>query len=319
MIHLKVNLATEGLARIVVLIGFAAMLVCQSMSIAQAQDVAAPFMSSYETEDLGGGLYAFRAGVERSFFLVSEEGVVVIDPLNIEAAQALKAEITGITDQPVRYVVYSSSFFDRVAGGRALRDDGTQFVAHENCVANLRATPHPDIVAPDVSYVDRLELTVGEVSLELFYFGQSYGTCLSVMLAQPANVLFIMNLVNPPAARVPEDPTLANYYLHNIVPFFELVEALAAQHDVEFVVGALAIGSNGAPLPAIGPVSLITEQRIFWETLLDIVKAEYDKGTMARLIPKRVDMEPLSAYPGYDRRHVEIMMRRIYSLYRIGR
>ncbi|MEE8235229.1 MAG: hypothetical protein V3R53_00435, partial [Gammaproteobacteria bacterium] len=126
-------------------------------------------------------------------------------------------------------------------------------------------------------------------------------------------------LVNPPAARVPEDPTLANYYLHNIVPFFELVEALAAQHDVEFVVGALAIGSNDAPLPAIGPVSLITEQRIFWETLLDIVKAEYDKGTMARLIPKRVDMEPLLAYPGYDRRHVEIMMRRIYSLYRIGR
>ena len=69
----------------------------------------------------------------------------------------------------------------------------------------------------------------------------------------------------------------------------------------------------------LASVALITEQREFWDTLLRIVETEYNKGTRARAIPKKADMTPLEGYAGYDPRHVEIMMRRIYSLYRIGR
>jgi hypothetical protein len=114
---------------------------------------------------------------------------------------------------------------------------------------------------------------------------------------------------------VPQDPTIANYYLHNLLPFFVYVEELAAAEGVEQVVGTVAV-EGAAPL---APVELITEQRVFWDTLLRIVEVEYNKGTPARAIPKKADMTPLSGYAGYDSRHIEIMMRRIYSLYRIGR
>lgn len=293
-----------------------------------AAQEAEPAAATYKTESLGDGLYVFRFGTRQSIFLVGDDAVIATDPLNAAAARIYRDEIARITDKRVKYVAYTSSFFDRIAGGGAFDDDNAIFVAQENCAANLQATPHPDIVDPDITYTDTYEITAGNVSLELHYFGQSYGTCLSVMIAQPANIMLVMNLVNPPAARVPEDPTLANYYLHNLVPFFESVEALAAERGVELVVGAFAIGPEPGDQPAIsstpglstmGPATLIGEQRVFWETLFDIVETEYDKGTPARMIPKRADMRPLAGYAGYSPRRVEIMMRRIYSLYRIGR
>jgi hypothetical protein len=324
MIHLEVRLAAQAVARIAVLIGFAAMLICKSMSIAQAQDAATPFMSSYETEDLGAGLYAFRAGVERSFFLVSEEGVVVIDPLNVEAAQALKKEITRITDQPVRYVAYSNSFFERSSGGQIFKDDGAQFVAQEKCAENLLATPRTDVVMPDITFGDSHRIVLGDQTLEFHYFGPSYGNCFTVMVARPANVMLLSNIVSPPKASLPSDPTLANYSLHTLLAFFAAVEDFAAQSEVERVAGghvSIDRGGDGTfvVLPATAPILLIAEQRAFWETLLGAVKAQYDRGVMAQVIPKRVDMDQFAEYAGYDKRSLQIMTRRVYSLYRIGR
>jgi len=267
------------------------------------------------TSDLGSGLYLFRYGEQQSIFLVGSDGVIATDPLSSEAAVEYRAAIAEVSAKPVSYMAYTSSFFDRIGGGRIFADEGAEVVAQENCKANLAATPRADIIAPQRTYTDKVVLSAGDVSLELHYFGQSYGTCLSVMIAKPANVMLVHTLVTPPAARVPEDPTLANYYLHNLLPFFVYVEALAAAEGVKQVVGSTAVDSV-APL---APVSLITEQRVFWDTLLRIVEVEYNKGTPARVIPQKADMSPLADYAGYDPQHIEIMMRRVYSLYRIGR
>lgn len=200
-------------------------------------------------------------------------------------------------------------------GGNQLAGPHAEFVAQEGCKANLEATPHPDAVIPTQTYTDKTSIDAGGASLELYYFGQSYGTCLSVMIAKPANVMMVHGLVTPPVARVPDDPTLANYYLHNLVPFFIYVEELAAAEGVEQVVGSVIVEG----VEPLAPVTLITEQRVFWDTLLRIVEAEYSKGTPARAIPKKADLTPLAGYAGYDPQLIGIMTRRIYSLYRIGR
>ena len=268
-----------------------------------------------ETSQLGDSLYLFRYGSQQSIFLVGSDGVIVTDPLSKIAAREYRAAIADVTDKPVSHVVYSSSFFDRVPGGQVFEAEGAEFIAQEKCQSNLAATPHPDAIVPGRTYTDHESVSAGDVSLELHHFGQSYGTCLSVMIAKPANIMFVHALVTPPVAKVPQDPTIANYYLHNLLPFFVYVEELAASEEVTHVVGS-SLEEGGAPL---APVSLITEQRVFWDTLLRIVEVEYNNGTPARMIPKKADMTALAGYAGYDPRHIEIMMRRIYSLYRIGR
>ena len=74
-------------------------------------------------------------------------------------------------------------------GGRQLADGATEFVAQENCKSNLEATPDPDVVVPTRTYTDQTSIDAGNVSLDLYYFGQSYGTCLSVMIFKPANIM----------------------------------------------------------------------------------------------------------------------------------
>ena len=272
---------------------------------------------TYATEvtDLGDGLYAFQYGGQQSLFLVGDDRVIATDPLSAEAAKAYKAAIKGVTRKRITHVAYTSSFFDRVPGGRELAGRRTEFVAQEGCKTNLESTPHPDAVVPTLTYTDSLSLDAGDASLELYHFGQSYGTCLSVMIAKPANIMWVHGLVTPPVAKVPDDPTIASYFLHNIVPFFVYVEELAAREGVEQVVGTVV--PEGGEL--LAPVSLIKEQREFWDALLRVVETEYNKGTAAQIIPRKADMTSLEKFAGYDPQHVGIMMRRVYSLYRIGR
>ena len=99
------------------------------------------------------------------------------------------------------------------------------------------------------------------------------------------------------------------------------MEDTRTQHPLVRVAEVDTGGDDGTfvVLPATAPISLIAEQRAFWANLLGAVKAQYDKGVMAQVIPKRVDMDQFSEYAGYDKRSLQIMTRRVYSLYRIGR
>ena len=67
--------------------------------------------------------------------------MIVTDPISADAAAWLKAEIKILTDQPVRYVVYSHHHSDHITGGSVFADQAT-FVSHS------AARPH--IVTPQI-------------------------------------------------------------------------------------------------------------------------------------------------------------------------
>ncbi len=57
-----------------------------------------------------GSLFRARDGARTTLFLVTPEGILLTDPLNVEFARWLKSELdTRFPGQPVRYVVYSAS------------------------------------------------------------------------------------------------------------------------------------------------------------------------------------------------------------------
>ncbi|MEE4188102.1 MAG: hypothetical protein V2I76_06610 [Roseobacter sp.] len=61
-----------------------------------------PFGTS--VKEIGNGIYVFRWWVYRNFFLVTDEGVIVADPINPKAAGVMREEIRKVTDKPVKYV-----------------------------------------------------------------------------------------------------------------------------------------------------------------------------------------------------------------------
>ena len=100
-----------------------------------------PGVPFYETEDLGGGLYAFRYGPYRNIFVVAENGVIATDPLDVRAAKPMRESIAAITDLPVKYVAYSHSHWDHISGGQIFKDEGAEFVAQQECAKPSMTSP----------------------------------------------------------------------------------------------------------------------------------------------------------------------------------
>lgn len=102
-------------------------------STATAQD-AAP---EREITQIIDNLYSFRQIRHIGMFLVTNAGIVVVDPTNPEVSAWLKSELDRRFDVPVRYVVYSHSHNDHAGGGDVFADTAI-FVGHENIRTNLR-------------------------------------------------------------------------------------------------------------------------------------------------------------------------------------
>ena len=83
-----------------------------------------------------GDLYRFGNGMWHGIFLVTEEGIILADPINPQIAEWLKGELDERFDLPVKYVIYSHSHFDHIEGGEVFRDTAT-FIAHEGVRENL--------------------------------------------------------------------------------------------------------------------------------------------------------------------------------------
>jgi len=286
-----------------------------------------PGIAPTELEQLADNLYTFRYGPYRSLFMVTDEGVIATDPVSPEAAVEYRAAIASITDQPVKYVVYSHAHWDHARGGQIFKDEGATFVAQERCVSNLHESPSPDIVPPDITFTDNYSVELGGTSLDLFYFGPSHGTCLIVMIPRPYKMIYTVDLVTPRPAGggyLPWDPQVADFHFYNAVEYLQSVERLAEQEQLDTIIGAHLVPlpqgkGQFAPAPTTGPIIQIRERREFWEGLMDAVKTEMDSGTQSFMVSSRLDLSPWENIRGYNKRKFKQLVDRIAAYYAIGK
>jgi len=116
-------------------------------------------------------VYHFRYGFHSNIFIVTDDGVIATDPLSPAAADACLAEIRKITDQPVRYVIYSHDHTDHIAGGGVYQGDA-RFVAHRNARAAIDARGIQEIIVPDLLVDDRHTLRLGGKEIQLIHLGR---------------------------------------------------------------------------------------------------------------------------------------------------
>lgn len=285
-----------------------------------------PGIEFEETERLAENLYAFRYGPYRSLFMLTDDGVIVTDPQSPEAARRYRAAIAGLTDLPVRYVVYSHAHWDHARGGQIFKDEGATFVAQRRCVDVWRESPDPDVVLPDITFDDRYRVELGGQALDLHYFGPSHGTCLVVMIPRPHKLLYTVDIVTPRPSGggyLPWDPQVADFQFYNAVQALRAIEALAEREQLEQVLGAHLVPLPGPggfrPAPSIGPIAQVRERREFWETLMQAVKSEMDSGTPSFLVSSRLDLSPWEQIRGFQPRRFRILVDRVAAYYAIGR
>jgi len=286
-----------------------------------------PGIAPTQLERLADNLYAFRYGAYRSLFMVTSEGVIVTDPISPEAAERYRAAIAEVTEQPVKFVVYSHAHWDHARGGQIFKDEGATFVAQERCVQNFAESPNADIVPPDITFADNYSVELGGTSLDLYYFGPSHGTCLIVMIPRPHKMIYTVDLVTPRPAGggyLPWDPQVADFQFYNAVAYLRAVEELALQEGLDTLIGAHLVPlpqgkGQFAPAPGTGPVIQITQRREFWENLMAAVKAEMDSGTESFMVAGRMDLSPWENIRGFNKNKFRQLIDRIAAYYAIGK
>ncbi len=122
--------------------------------------------------------------------MVTDEGVVVTDPINADVAAWVKAEIASRFGKPVTHLVYSHSHGDHASGGSVFADTAI-VIAQENAPAEI------DGVAPDIRFSERLSFTLGDHTFELTSLGPGHGSDMLAMVIQPENVAYIVDVVSP--------------------------------------------------------------------------------------------------------------------------
>src|SRR5262245_1281715 len=108
---------------------------------AQAQQPSSPPFATTKVEGTDN-VYIFRNGNHQSMFVVTSDGVIATDPIGYGRPQGgatYVSEIKKVTNQPIKYVVYSHHHFDHIAGGKAIKDAGATFVAHKRAQERLAA------------------------------------------------------------------------------------------------------------------------------------------------------------------------------------
>lgn len=79
--------------------------------------------------EVRGGLYTLQDRDQAAVVLVGSDSIVVVDPLGLGTGRWLRNELASrFPGKPIRFVVYVSHTFERVAGGGAFPD--ATFVAH---------------------------------------------------------------------------------------------------------------------------------------------------------------------------------------------
>jgi glyoxylase-like metal-dependent hydrolase (beta-lactamase superfamily II) len=150
-----------------------------------------------EIQQFGDDTYAFISSGYVSLFVVTDEGVIATDPssqFDTERSARLEAAIAGITDQPVRYLVYSHSHPDHATGGDVFADTAT-FVAHRNAVEKIAALNDPRTPVPSLAFDDFLSIELGGKVVELYYTGRNHSDNMIVMLVPSSRVLFAVDFI----------------------------------------------------------------------------------------------------------------------------
>jgi glyoxylase-like metal-dependent hydrolase (beta-lactamase superfamily II) len=174
--------------------------VAQAPSTPPPAATPAPQQPVFATTKVEGtdNVYIFRYHSHQAMFVVTKAGVIATDPIGLRRPQAVTTyidEIKKVTDQPVKYVIYSHSHYDHAAGGKPFKDLGAKFIAHKNARTQLQRFPNPDVVMPDEVVDAKRTLSLGGTSLELIYVGRNHSDNSLVMRLPKEKLIFTVDFV----------------------------------------------------------------------------------------------------------------------------
>jgi len=147
---------------------------------------------------------------------------------------------------------------------KIFKDAGATIISHIEAKENL--LPNPDVIIPDQVWTgDRFDIGLGNKTVELYYYGATHGSGMTVFLLPDEKVIFIADLVVPKRVGFMFMP---DFYPKNWIWSLKEIEKLNFK---------TALFAHDVP---IGSKEEVTVQREFLEDLTKAVGEKLQSGDM---------------------------------------
>ena len=257
---------------------------------APATPPAAPARPLYATTKVTDSVYIFRYDNHQSMFIVTSAGVIVTDPISERrpAAKAYVEEIRKITQAPIRFVIYSHSHFDHIAGGKPFKDLGAVFIAHRSAKRRILELKPADVVVPDEVVYGRRIIRLGGVSLILDFVGRGHSDNMLVMSLPKEKIIYTVDWL--PLEGV-QFRGMADTYLPDLEESMKRVIAM----DWEKLIPGHP-GPNGRQ---IGTKDDVKNDLAYLQDLSAAVKKEVDAGHSVAEAVRNIKLPKYEKWNGY--------------------
>ncbi|CAF1132042.1 unnamed protein product, partial [Didymodactylos carnosus] len=155
----------------------------------------------YLVQHIRGGVYWVVGQAFQTMFLVSTEGVIVVDAPPAIGKDYLKA-ILEVTDKPVTHVLYSHEHLDHI-GSSGMFPKGAVYIARKR-VADILSTAKASATVgsslppiPTKTFKKKLSLTVGNQTFEMAYHGLNHSPGNTFIYLPKQKVLMFVDVVYP--------------------------------------------------------------------------------------------------------------------------
>ncbi|MFZ6769818.1 MBL fold metallo-hydrolase [Undibacterium sp. Di26W] len=153
-------------------------------------------------KQIGDGVYFVSDTAYATIFVVSDKGVIVVDPLPTLGKAYLQA-IAEVTTLPVTHIIYSHDHLDHI-GAAKLFPASAHIIAQAETRRSLEMLHDPRRPVPDISFDQTYLLELGNQQIELFYPGPNH-TPGNIFLYLPRQkILMWVDVVYPGYAPYPK-------------------------------------------------------------------------------------------------------------------
>ena len=159
-----------------------------------------------KTTDLGNKTYMLEGEGGNITVAVANDGVIMVDSQFAPLHDKIKAAITAISNQPIRYLLITHFHRDHTGGNEAFGKDGVTIVAHESVKDHLATgtrngltgnivPPAPPIALPKETFKDTMTVRLQGRAAELRHPADVHTDGDSTIYFADANVLATGDIV----------------------------------------------------------------------------------------------------------------------------
>jgi len=221
----------------------------------------------------GVGIFTERGGTIA--YLITGEGIVLVDSQLPEQSQHLIAELKKLSDRPFKYLINTHHHGDHTNGNIAYKGLVEHVVAHSNSLENqkvvaIRNKNEDKQLFPDTTFSDSWNVNIGPERIRAYYFGEAHTNGDSIIHFENANVVHLGDLLFN--KRYPFIDRSAGASIKHWIVVLDQVQRTFDKESI------FVFGHAFDPKAVTGTTGDVSSFKTYLEKLLNFVSSEIKTG-----------------------------------------